>query len=82
MTAAAASKRTHRKLGYLRLALVLVPTAVLVLLGIGVAQATAPSAGGPCSVRNATTRDASGHTMWCSPVAGGHHVVWHHAPAA
>ncbi|BBX62603.1 hypothetical protein MSAS_17770 [Mycobacterium saskatchewanense] len=82
MTAAAASKRTHRKIGYLRLVLVVVPTAVLVVLGIGVAQATAPAAGQPCTVRNATTRDASGHTMWCNPAAGGHRMVWHHAPAA
>ncbi len=79
----AAEKKANRKLGYLRLAMVASATAVLIALGMGVAYVNIPSAGHPCSVRNATTRDAAGRTMWCNPAtSGGEGVVWQYASGA
>ena len=82
MTATAA-KKTSKAIGYLRVALVLLPTLMLVALGFGIAHATAPSAGDTCSVRNATTHDGNGKTMWCNPTQkGGRGVVWRYSPSA
>ncbi len=78
----AAEKKANRKLGFLRLAMVSSVTAVLIALGMGVAYVNIPSAGHPCSVRNATTRDAAGRTMWCNPAADGEVVVWQYAQAS
>ncbi len=79
---AAENTTPDRKLGYVRLALALLPVPVLFALGIVVAQATTPSAGDPCTVRNSTMRDAGGHLMWCAPtMTGAHHVVWQYPPA-
>lgn len=78
----AAEKKANRKLGFLRLAMVSSVTAVLVALGMGVAYLNVPSAGHPCSVRNATARDAAGRTMWCNPGADGEGVVWQYAQAS
>jgi hypothetical protein len=75
----AADKRT----GYIRLAIVAVTTAGLVGLGIGIGSANRPFEGRPCSVRNATSDDATGRTMWCNPtMTGNHDVVWQYAPAS
>ncbi len=83
MGSAAEKKTTSKKIGYLRLAMVSSTTAVIVVLGIGVAYANAPSAGQPCSVRNATTRDTNGRTMWCNPMmTGTHGLVWQYAPGS
>jgi hypothetical protein len=72
-----AEKKANRKIGYLRLALVSSATAVLVALGLVVAYLNTPAAGHPCSVRNATIRDAGGRVMWCNPtVAASHDTVW------
>ncbi|MCV7443985.1 hypothetical protein AWB91_03375 [Mycobacterium paraense] len=78
----AAEKKANRKLGFLRLAMVSSATAILVALGMGVAYVNTPSAGHPCSVRNATIRDAAGRTMWCNPGADGGAVVWQYAQAS
>ena len=79
----AAEKKADRKTVYLRLAMVSATTAVLVGLGMGVAYFNAPSAGQPCSVRNATTHDSAGRTMWCNPtMAASHDVVWQYAPGS
>ncbi len=76
----AAEQKANRKLGYLRLAMVSSATAVLIALGMGAAYVNTPSAGSPCLVRNATTRDAAGRTMWCNPApSGGGGVVWQYA---
>ncbi len=73
----AAEQKANRKLGYLRLAMVSSATAVLIAFGMGAAYVNTPSAGHPCSVRNATTRDAAGRTMWCNPATSkGEGVVW------
>ncbi len=78
----AAETKANRKLGFLRLAMVSSATAVLVALGMGVAYVNTPSAGHACSVRNATTRDAAGRTMWCNPGTGGEGVVRQYAQAS
>jgi Na+/H+-dicarboxylate symporter len=73
----AAEKKAHRKVGYLRLAMVSATTAVLVALGLTVAYFNMPSAGHPCSVRNATTNDSAGRTMWCNPTStDSRDLVW------
>jgi hypothetical protein len=80
---AGADTETSKKIGYLRLAMVLLPTVVIVVLGIGIAAAIAPVAGRACSTPNATTHDASGHTLWCNPtMTANHPAVWQDAPAA
>ena len=79
----AAEKNANRKIGYLRLATVSSTTAVLIALGMGVAHTNAPAAGHPCFVRNATTRDAAGRTIWCNPTtSGSQDVVWRYAPGS
>lgn len=79
-----AAKKANRKIGHLRLAMVAATTALLVAIGMGVAQVNAPVAGHPCSVPNATAHDAAGRTMRCNPTASGTHgaVVWRHAPGS
>lgn len=78
----AADNKANRRLGYLRLAMVSSVTAVLIALGMVVAYINIPSAGHPCSVRNATTRDSAGRTMWCNPGGDGQGVVWQYAQAS
>jgi hypothetical protein len=76
-------KKANRKIGFLRLAMVSSATAVLVALGLGVAYLNAPTAGHPCSVRNATARDSAGRVMWCNPtMAASHDAVWQYAPGS
>lgn len=83
MVSEAENKTTSKKIGYLRLAMVTFPTAVIVALGIGVIQATAPSAGQTCSKVNATIHYASGRTMSCNPTMAGSDVgVWQDAPGS
>ncbi|OBI19393.1 hypothetical protein A5712_19370 [Mycobacterium sp. E2327] len=78
-----AEKKANRKLGFLRLAMVSSATAIIIAIGMAVAYFNLPAAGHPCSVRNATARDAAGHTMWCNPTtAAGHDAVWQYAPGA
>ena len=77
-----AEKKANRKRGFLLLAMVSSATAILIALGMGVAYVNTPSAGQPCSVRNAAIRDAAGRTMWCNPGAGGEGVVWQYAQAS
>ncbi len=75
-----AAEEANGKLRYLRLAMVSSATAVLIALVMGVAYVNTPSPGHPCSVRNATTRDAAGRIMWCNPTtSGGQEVVWQYA---
>lgn len=72
-----------KRIGYLRLAIVAVTTAGLVALGMGIGIAHRPFEGRPCSVRNATSADASGRTLWCNPtMTGNHDVVWQYASAS
>jgi len=72
-----AEKKANRKIGFLRLAMVSSATVVLVALGLVVAYLNTPTEGHPCSVRNATARDAAGRVMWCNPtMAAGHDTVW------
>ena len=56
---------------------------VIVLVGLVVAYLNTPAAGHPCSVRNATIRDAAGRLMWCNPtMAASHDTVWQYAPGS
>jgi len=58
-------------------------TTVLVGLGMGVAYVNAPSVAQPCSVRNTTTHDSAGRTMWCNPpMIASHDVVWQYPPGS
>jgi hypothetical protein len=76
-------RAADKRIGCLRLAIVAVTTAGLVGLGIGIGVAHRPFEGRPCSLRNATSSDATGRTMWCNPTMNGNHdVVWQYAPAA
>ena len=78
-----AEKKVNRKIGFLRLAMVSSATAVLIALGLVVAYLNTPAAGHPCSVRNATIRDAAGRLMWCNPtMAASHDTVWQYAPGS
>jgi len=78
-----AEKKANRKIGFLRLAMVSSATAVLIALGLVVAYLNTPAAGHPCSVRNATIRDAAGRLMWCNPtMAASHDTVWQYAPGS
>jgi hypothetical protein len=76
-------RATDKRIGYLRLAIVAVMTAGLVGLGIGIGYANRPFEGRSCSVRNATSDDATGRIMRCNPTMNGSHdVVWQYAPAS
>lgn len=78
-----AEKKANRKLGFLRLAMVSSATAIIIAIGMAVAYFNLPAAGHPCSVRNATARDAAGRTMWCNPTAeASRDAVWQYAPGA
>lgn len=77
-----AEKKANRKLGFLRLAMVSSATAIIIAIGMAAAYFNLPAAGQPCSVRNATARDAAGRTMWCNPTMAGHDAVWQYAPGA
>lgn len=56
---------------------------IAVVAGGGVAHAQAPSPGDSCTVRGATTQDASGKTMWCNPtMTGDHSLVWQYGGPA
>jgi hypothetical protein len=78
-----AEKKANRKIGFLRLAMVSSAAAVLIALGMVVAYLNAPAADHPCSVRNATTRDAAGRLMWCNQtMAASHDTVWQYAPGS
>jgi hypothetical protein len=76
MVGVAENEASDKRLGYIRLAMVSSVTAAFVGLGIGVAYAAAPAPGDVCSLRNATTHDAKGHTMWCNPTTGTQGLVW------
>jgi hypothetical protein len=71
-----------KAIGCFRLAMVLLATAIIVVLGFGIAHATAPAAGDTCSVRNATTHDRNGKPMSCTPTVQAGHSVWQYPPAA
>jgi hypothetical protein len=78
-----AEKKANRKLGLLRLAMVSSATAIIIAIGMAVAYFNLPAAGHPCSVRNATARDAAGRMMWCNPtMAATRDAVWQYAPGA
>ncbi|OBG28370.1 hypothetical protein [Mycobacterium sp. 852002-51057_SCH5723018] len=81
MLSTAEKTANNKKIGYLRLAMVTATTAVLVALGLGAAYVNMPSAGQVCSVRNATTNDSAGHTMWCNPTES-RDLVWQYRPRA
>jgi hypothetical protein len=68
-------RATDKRIGYLRLAVVAVTTAGLVGLGIGIGYANRPFEGRSCSVRNATSYDATGRIVWCDPTMTGNHDV-------
>ena len=82
MRTVAEQKTDDKKIGYFRLAVVSAVIATLVALGLGLIVANKPTAGHPCSIRNATTHDATGHTVSCHPTtARAHDLVWQLAPA-
>lgn len=83
MACRAYARTRDRRIGYARLTLVSVATAGLVGLGVGVACLDGPLAGRHCSVREATTHDATGLTLSCSPVStGNRELVWQYVPAS
>ncbi|WP_145013027.1 hypothetical protein [Mycobacterium marseillense] len=79
----AADKRTDdRRIGYLRLMLVSATTAGLIGLGVGVAHVHRPAGGRPCPVPSATTQDASGVVLSCSPArTGDGEAMWQYVAA-
>ncbi|MCV7117591.1 hypothetical protein [Mycobacterium nebraskense] len=77
------AEKDDKKIGYLRLAIVSAVIAVLIAVGLGLISANKPAAGHPCSMRNATTHDATGHTVSCDrTTASAHDLVWQLAPAS
>ncbi|OBB78887.1 hypothetical protein A5760_01645 [Mycobacterium colombiense] len=63
--------------------LVLVATAGLIGLSVGVASLDRSLAGRRCSVPEVTTHDATGLTLSCSPASSGNReLVWQYAPAS
>lgn len=72
-----------QRIGYTRLMLVSVATAGLVGLGVAVACLDRPLAGRHCSVPNATTLDAAGLTLSCSPASTRiGEAVWQYDPSS
>jgi Na+/H+-dicarboxylate symporter len=83
MLSTAEQTKNTKKVGYLRLAMVSATTAVLIALGLTAAYFNMPTAGQVCSVRNATTNDSAGRTMWCNPTSTeSRDLVWQYRPAA
>jgi len=77
------AKKSNRKLGFLRLAMVASASAIIIAIGMAVVYLNLPTVGHPCSVRNTTAPDAAGRTMRCTPtMAEGHDAVWQYVPAA
>ncbi|GAA4533923.1 hypothetical protein [Mycobacterium paraffinicum] len=72
-----------KKIGYVRLAIVSAVVAGLIGLGLGLISANRPAAGHPCSMRNVTAKDATGHTVSCDrTTASARDLVWQLAPAS
>ena len=72
-----------RGLRYLALAVGTVAAPMVFIAAGGTAQADTPSPGDPCTTLHATTKDASGKTMWCNPtMTGSHSLVWQYGGPA
>ncbi|OBG51627.1 MULTISPECIES: hypothetical protein [unclassified Mycobacterium] len=78
-----AEKNTDKKIGYIRLGIVSAVIAALIGLGLALIAANKPAAGHPCSMRNVTSKDASGHMVSCDrATASKRDLVWQLAPAS
>ncbi|OBB84190.1 hypothetical protein A5781_01425 [Mycobacterium sp. 852002-30065_SCH5024008] len=83
MRIVAEQKTADKKVGYVRLAIVSAVIAGLIVLGLCLISANRPAAGHPCSMRNVTTKDATGHTVSCDrTTAKARDLVWQVAPAS